>query len=111
MKALSVPAHLQLKNRTLRLMLYTLFALIVADGLITRLLVTDGYGSELNPFLQAWVGQDMFLAFKVSGAFLVILYLWFKHSRKPKLVFTITLLSLVFYTFVIFWNLFVFLTV
>jgi hypothetical protein len=111
MSVLSVPGHLQLKNQILRFMLYTLFALIVADGLLTQFLVTGGFGSETNPFLRAWIGQDMFLAFKVSGAFLVVVYLWFKHSQRPKLVFTVTLLSLVFYTAVIFWNLFVFLTV
>lgn len=107
---LNVPPHLQLKDHRLRLMLYTLFALIVADGLITRLLVAGSYGSEMNPFLEAWVGQDMFLAIKVSGAFLVILFLWIKHSKSPKTVFSVTLLSLSFYTVVIFWNLFVFLT-
>jgi len=109
MKALTVPPHFQLKNRTVRLMLYTLFALIVADGLITQFLVSNGYGLEMNPFLQAWVEQDLFLAIKVSGAFLAILYLWLKHSTRPKLVFTVTLLALMFYICVIFWNLFVFL--
>ena len=110
MNILAVPEHLQVKNRTIRLMLYTLFALIVADGLITKFLVTGGHGVELNPFLNAWVAQDLFLAIKVSGAFLAILYLWFKHSKKPKLVFSITLVFMVFYTFVLFWNLFVFFT-
>jgi len=110
MNILAVPEHLQVKNRTIRLMLYTLFALIVADGLITKFLVTGGHGVELNPFLNAWVAQDLFLAIKVSGAFLAILYLWFKYSKKPKLVFSITLVFMVFYTFVLFWNLFVFFT-
>jgi hypothetical protein len=108
MNVLSVPEHLQLKNHKLRLMLYTLFALIVADGLLTQFLVKGGYGSETNPFLRTCVGQDMFLAFKVSGAFLVIVYLWFKHSGHPKLVFTVTLAALTFYTVIIFWNLLVF---
>ena len=106
---LSVPVHLQLRNHKLRLMLYTLFALIVADGLITKFLVTESFGLEMNPFLQAWVGQDMFLAIKVSGAFLITLFLWIKHSKRPRLVFAVTFLSLAFYTVVLFWNLFVFL--
>jgi hypothetical protein len=110
MRVLGIPPHLRLKDRTLRLMLYTLFALIVADGLMTKLLVTGGYGSEVNPFLQAWVGQDAFLTIKVSGAFLTTLYLWYKHSEKPKLVFGITLVALLFYTGVVFWNLFVYLS-
>jgi hypothetical protein len=110
MTMLEVPEHLQLRDHRLRLLLYTLFALIVADGLITKFLVGGSYGSEANPFLEAWVGQDIFLTMKVSGAFLATLFLWIKHSRNPRSVFTITLLSVAFYTVVIFWNLFVFLT-
>ncbi len=45
----------------MRLTLYTLFGVIIADGLLTNFLVTNGYGLELNPFLKAWVGQDIFL--------------------------------------------------
>ena len=109
MNVLTVPEHLVVKNRTIRLMLYTLFALIVADGLMTQFLVTGGRGLEINPFLQAWIGQDLFLAIKVSGAFLATLYLWFKYSKKPKLIFAVTLFFLTFYTSVLFWNLYVFL--
>ena len=93
----------------MRYMLYTLFGLIVADGLITKFLVTNGHALEVNPFLQAWVGQDLFLAIKVSGAFLVTLLLWIKYNAKPKLIYTITAVFVVFYTSIVFWNLFVFL--
>ena len=110
MNVLAVPKQLQVKNRITRLMLYTLFALIVADGLITKFLVAGGHGLELNPFLHAWVGDDLFLAIKVSGAFLATLYLWFKRTKKPRLIFSITLVFLLFYTTVLFWNLFVFFT-
>ena len=110
MDFLRVPRHLQVKDRTIRLMLYTLFALIVADGLITEFLVNSGNGLELNPFLEAWVSQDVFLAIKVSGAFLATLYLWYQHSRRPRLTFAVTVAFTAFYTTVLFWNLFVFLT-
>lgn len=89
-------------------MLYSLFGIIVADGIITQFLVTDGHAVEVNPFLQAWVGQDMFLAIKVSGAFLVCLFLWIKYNAKPKLIYIITVVFLAFYTSVLFWNLFTF---
>lgn len=90
-------------------MLYTLFSLIVADGLITEFSVTNGYALEVNPFLQAWVGQETFLAIKVSGAFLVTVLLWIKYNRKPKLISTAIAVFLVFYTGIVFWNLSVFL--
>jgi len=90
-------------------MLYTLFGLIAADGLLTKFLVTNGHALEANPFLQAWVGQELFLAIKVSGAFLVTLLLWIKYNKKPKLIYAATAIFLVFYTSIVFWNLYVFL--
>ncbi len=92
-------------------MLYTLFCLIIADGLLTNFLVTNGHGLEVNPFLQAWVGKDIFLAIKVSGAFLATLLLWIKYNRQAKLIYGITTVFLVLYTGIVFWNLFVFLTI
>ena len=110
MDILKVPKRFVVKSRTMRLMMYTLFCLIAADGLLTKFLVTNGHALEVNPFLQAWVGQELFLAIKVSGAFLVTLLLWIKYSTKPKLIYTTTAVFLVFYTSVVFWNLFVSLT-
>lgn len=92
-------------------MLYTLFSLIIADGLLTNFLVTNGHGIEANPFLQAWVGKDIFLAIKVGGAFVAILILWIKYNWKPKLIYRITTVFLVLYTCIVFWNLLVFLTI
>jgi hypothetical protein len=88
-------------------MLYTLFGLIVADGLVTQFLVTNGHASEVNPFLQAWVVHDLFLAIKISGAFLVTLLLWVKYNARPKLIYKSTAVFLTFYTSIVFWNLFV----
>ncbi len=109
MEILKVPKGLSLKNRTMRLMLYTLFGLVVADGLITEFLVTNGHASEVNPFLQAWVGHGSFLAIKVSGAFLATLLLWIKYNAKPKPTYIVTVVFLTFYTIIVFWNLLVFL--
>jgi len=107
---LKVPKRFNVKSRTMRLALYMLFGLIVADGLLTKFLVTNGHALEVNPFLQAWVGQELFLAIKVSGAFLVTLLLWTKYNAKPKLIYVFTAVFLAFYTSIVFWNLFVFLT-
>ena len=107
---MKVPKSLYIKSHTMRLMLYALFGVIVADGLITEFLVAGGHGLEVNPFLRAWVGQELFLAIKVSGAFLVTLLLWVQYNAKPKAVYIITAVFLAFYTSIIFWNLFVFLT-
>ena len=110
MDILKIPKRFSVKSRKMRLMLYTLFSLVVADGLLTKFLVTNGHALEVNPFLHAWVGQELFLAIKVSGAFLATLLLWIKCNKKPKLIYMITTVFLVFYTGIVFWNLFVFLT-
>ncbi len=110
MDVLKVPKSFRVKSHTMRYMLYTLFSLIVADGLITKFLVTNGHALEVNPFLQAWVGQELFLAIKVSGAFLATLLLWIKYNTKPRLIYIFTAVFLVLYTSIVFWNLFVFLT-
>jgi hypothetical protein len=109
MNALKVPKSLHIENRTVRYTFYALFCIIVADGLITRFLVIGGHGLEVNPFLRTWVGQGWFLAIKVSGAFLATLLLWINYNIKPRLVYTITVVFLAFYTIVVLWNLFVFL--
>lgn len=109
MGILEVPKSFSVNSRTMRLMLYTLFGLIAADGLITKYLVTNGHVLEVNPFLQAWVNQDVFLAIKISGAFLVTALLWIKYTKQPKTIYIFTLVFLIFYTIIVFWNLFVFL--
>jgi hypothetical protein len=109
MNALKVPKSFHIESRIVRYTLYTLFCIIVADGLITQFLVTGGYGSEANPLLRVWVSHGWFLAIKVSGAFLVALLLWINYNVKPRLVYAITVVFLVLYTAILFWNLFVFL--
>ena len=109
MKALKVAESFRIESRTVRYLLYALFGVVVADGLITQFLVTGGHGVEANPFLRAWVGHGWFLVIKVGGAFLATLLLWINYNKKPRAVYTITVVFLVFYTVVVFWNLFVFL--
>ena len=109
MNILRVPKKFAVRSRTMRLMLYTLFGVIVADALITKFLVTNGHASELNPLLQAWVDHEMFFAIKISGAFLVTLFLWVKFNAKPRLIYGFTSVCLAFYTSIVSWNLSVFL--
>lgn len=108
MKALKVPKYLNIEDRTVRYTLYTLFGVIVADGLISQFLVTTGYGSEGNPLLMSMVGSGAFLDIKISGAFLVTLFLWTKHNTKPRLVSTVAVTALVIYTAILLWNLLAF---
>ena len=109
MNTFKIPGIFDVKNHTVRYMLYTLFSLIVADGLITQFLIIGGQAHEANPFLQVWVSQNVFLAIKICGAFLITLFLWIKYNSKPRLIYGVTTVFLLFYTTVVFWNLIVFL--
>ena len=108
MKAFKVPESLHIENRTVRYILYVLFGIIVADGLLTQFLVTGGYGFEANPFMAPFVGEGSFLAIKISAAFLATLLLWTKYNAKPKLVYTVAVVALGLYTAIVYWNLFAF---
>jgi hypothetical protein len=108
MKALEAPQYLDIESRTIRYTLYTLFAVIVADGLISQFMVTAGYGSEGNPFLISMVGSGAFLDIKISGAFLATMFLWTKYNAKPRFVNTVAVTALVLYTAILFWNLLAF---
>jgi hypothetical protein len=108
MKVLKVPQSLRIESRTVRYTLCVLFGIIVADGLISQFLVTGGYGSEGNPFLMSLVGGESFLAIKIAAAFLVTLLLWIKYNANPRLVYTVAVVALIFYTAVVYWNLFAF---
>lgn len=95
------------KSYTAKLMLYTLFGLIVADGLMTQFLVTNGHASEANPFVEALVYEDLFLATKILSAFLVTSLLWIKYNVHPALIYRAISVFTAIYTGIVFWSLFV----
>jgi hypothetical protein len=88
----------------IRLLLYTLFALVVSDGLITTFLVTQGLGYEGNPFLQSLVTKEYFLLLKVFGVSFSALALFFIYKRHPKLSLITILYFVILYTIIVYWN-------
>ena len=58
------------KAGQMRYVLYTLFALVVADGIFTNFLIVQKLGQEWNPFLKTLIGSEQFLLIKAWGAFL-----------------------------------------
>ena len=89
----------------IRILLGALLAAIVADGIITKFLVLNGFAVEGNPFLRSWVGEDTFLTLKLMGGLLAAMYLWSIYRRHPNLSIYFSSFFLVAYTFIIFWNL------
>ena len=94
--------------RRIRGLLGTMFALIVADGLITNYLMVQGLGTEWNPFLQALAGQEHFLAIKIAGALISALILWDIYRKRPQLAIISTLFIVVLYMGIVYWNIFSF---
>ena len=92
-------------NYQIKILLGALFATIVADGIITRFLISRGLASEGNPFLGDWVYNEAFYTLKICGALLALMYLWSIYKRYPRLSIGLTSLFLLVYTFIIFWNL------
>lgn len=89
----------------IRCILGTIFALVVADGLLTNFLVSEGLGREWNPFLQILVGEQNFLFIKIAGVFLSVLILWDIYRRLPKVAFVLSSAITVIYTIILYWNL------
>ena len=89
----------------IRILLGSLLAAIVADGVITKFLVLNGFAYESNPVLHFWAGEDVFLIVKLLGGFLATFYLWGIYKWQPKVSICCSSFFLLAYTFIIFWNL------
>ena len=92
-------------SRQMKYVLVTLVALVVADGIVSRFLVSYGLGHEWNPFLQTFVGQDYFLLIKLGAALLCALILWDIHKTRPRAALASSLFFVVLYTVLVYWNL------
>ena len=98
--------YFSVRNYKIRILIGSLFAAVVADGIITKFLIDKGFAREGNPFLTDWVVDDKFLFFKILGGLLVALYLWNINRRHPRLSVWLTSIFLTGYLFIIIWNLF-----
>ena len=104
-KLVETQRHYFAGSYRIRILLGSLFAAIVADGVITRFLVHNGFAYEGNPFLEYWVVEDKFLSIKILGGLLAALYLWSIYRRRPKLSIFFSSMFLTGYTFIVIWNL------
>jgi hypothetical protein len=92
-----------------KLLIGIIAVLVVADGIITRFLITRELGTELNPFLKTLVMDERFLWFKIIGGLLVALILWDISRRataKGRLKRLTTTLYILFslYLLIVLWN-------
>ncbi|MGA3093835.1 MAG: DUF5658 family protein [Dehalococcoidales bacterium] len=94
-------------SRSQRLLLGALFSLSVADGVVTRFIITEGLGMESNFWLTKLAFSDALIAVKIAATLLVVYLLWQMHYRKPKLVMGFTIAMVCWYTLIVFWNIFI----
>ncbi len=95
----------------MRVLLGALFALVIADGVITSFLLQHGLGREGNPFLETLVGESDFLTTNVAGAFLSALLLWNVYKKRPRAAMAVSLCIVVVYTAIVYWNILAFFAV
>lgn len=98
------------RTREFPCILGVLFALVVADGVITQYLVMNNLGIEGNPFLTAWVDQDKFLYVKILGALFSVFILWDIHKHWSRLAISASILFVIVYTCIVYWNIGMFIT-
>jgi hypothetical protein len=91
-------------SRNQRILLGTLFCLSVADGIITRFIITERLGVEGNFWLTRLASSDALIATKIVATLLVVYLLWQIHYRKPRLVLLVTVAVTCWYILVVFWN-------
>ena len=98
------------RTREFPCLLGVLFALVVADGVITQYLVMNNLGIEGNPFLTAWVHQDKFLYVKILGALFSVFILRDIYKQWSRLAMSASILFVIVYTCIVYWNIGVFVT-
>ncbi len=93
------------ESRLFKVLLGTLIALVVADGIISEFLITNGAAREGNPLLQTWIGDDMFLPIKLLGVFLATVCLSYIGRNNARLSLICTTSFVGVYTVVVYWSL------
>ena len=97
--------YFSISSYKIRILIGSLFAAMIADGIITMFLVHNDLAKEGNPFLMYWVLEDKLLFIKILGGLLAALYLWNVYRRHPKLSICVTSIFLTGYIVIICWNL------
>jgi len=90
--------------RRMILPLAVLVLLVVADGVVTNVLVNSGIAHEGNPLLVSLVGDGSFLALKAVGALFCALLLWDISRHRPRMAIVSTSCLAVAYAGIVSWN-------
>ena len=87
-------------------MLGLLVFLVIADGLLTNVLINHDVAREWNPFLGVIAGRNTLVVIKILGAVTCVFILRDIYKHWPKLA-AISIYTFAFiYSIIVVWNLF-----
>jgi len=86
-------------------LLGSLVFLVMADGLLTNILVNFGIASEGNPFLAEIAGDAGMIVIKSVGLVICVLVLRDIYKHAPRLALISSGLAVVAYAVIVSWNL------
>jgi len=84
--------------------------MVVADGVLTNILIVEKIAHEANPFLVDIAGESHLIILKVAGVFLAGIILWDIFRRNPRLALWVSSVFLLAYIGIVVWNLFLLLS-
>jgi hypothetical protein len=79
--------------------------MVIADGILTNLLIKYDIAWEANPLLVHLAGNAGLIIFKIVGMLLVVVILWDIYRRSPRLAFIVSAAALTVYVAIVAWNL------
>jgi hypothetical protein len=89
-----------------RYLIGILACLVVADGLISNHIMSNGVGTESNLIIESIVGQTSFVLVKAIAAIISAMILWKVFKKHPRAGLVYIILFVIRYTGIIWWNLF-----
>ncbi len=81
-----------------------LFALVVADGVITNFLIRFNLATEANPLLRGIAGHGVLPIIKIFGAGVIVFVLRRVYRRNRPAAARASVLSVMAYTGIVYWN-------
>jgi len=79
--------------------------MVIADGVLTNLLIRHDIAREANPLLVNLAGNAGLIIFKVVGMLLAVVIIWDINRRSPRLAFLVSSIALTVYVAIVAWNL------
>jgi hypothetical protein len=98
----------QITKYQFRLLLGSIISLMGADGIISVFLMRHNLAIEANPLMRTLAFEEVFPLLKIIGALISVLILSHAVRIKPGIISFSACLLVLSYTFIVYWNLFVF---